>query len=528
VPSRLQTRLFLAAAVAVIAAAVLSNGLVQRSAAERSARQTDAAQDLLTAMLDQETGLRGFLLNRRETFLEPFARGEEQFADAAGRLRRHADGADAALHRRLDEAERLARRWREEAEGAVAAVRAGDQRAATLGDALRRKRLMDRLRAVDGELVRLLDRRRAATLERATIVSGLLVLVLGAVFGLGGWIVFGRRAEERVRRERSDRERHARHGEFVRTLSLLDTEEEAHGLVKRHLERATGGEVTVLVSNPSADRLEAVTPVADGRPFAAALEQAPPRSCLAVRLGTTHEGGGDELLQCELCGKSGAALTTCTPLVVSGEVIGSVLVAHDDDLDVRRECVANAVTQAAPVVANMRNLALAELRAATDSLTGLPNRRLVDETARRMVAQASRSARPLAFVVVDLDRFKSVNDRFGHEKGDDVLVAAAQALAGGVRSSDFVGRLGGEEFVVLLPDTPLEGALVAAEQLRASVAAAEVPGVGRVTASFGVAVMPDDGLDRETVLRRADRALYAAKQAGRDRVVAAGAVPSGV
>ena len=139
-----------------------------------------------------------------------------------------------------------------------------------------------------------------------------------------------------------------------------------------------------------------------------------------------------------------------------------------------------------------------------------------------MVAQAARTGGSLTAVVLDLDNFKQINDEHGHARGDDVLAAAATALKSTLRVSDFVARAGGEEFVVLLPDTGLDGALVVAENLRAAIQAMAVPGLGApVTASFGVAVHPEDARDGEGLLRSADRALYLAKSNGRNRVEAA-------
>jgi diguanylate cyclase (GGDEF)-like protein len=282
--------------------------------------------------------------------------------------------------------------------------------------------------------------------------------------------------------------------------------------------------VVVLNRNNSANRLEAATPLAEDSHLARALaDGVEPRACVAARLGRTHEGdpADSALLCCELCGKT--ANSTCTPLLVSGEVIGSVLVEHPAPLDATdRERVTETVAQASPVIGNLRNLAIAELHAATDSLTGLPNRRALHDALRRMVAQAGRSLAPLAAVALDLDHFKQINDRFGHEKGDDVLAAVGRLLADAVRDSDVAARAGGEEFCILLPDTDLDGALAVAEKLRSAIARLEVPGVDTtITGSFGVASFPLHAMDTPTLLRKSDRALYVAKQHGRDRVEAA-------
>jgi diguanylate cyclase (GGDEF)-like protein len=212
--------------------------------------------------------------------------------------------------------------------------------------------------------------------------------------------------------------------------------------------------------------------------------------------------------------------STCTPLLVSGEVIGSVLVSHPDVLEpVHERRIRESVAQAAPVLGNLRNLAIAELRAATDALTGLPNRRAVEDNLKRMVAQASRSVSPLAALMLDLDLFTQVNDTCGHAKGDEVLAAVGAALQATVRASDFTGRYGGEEFIVLMPNTDQAGAIEAAEKVRTAVAGIEVNGVGRrITVSIGVAIIPDHAADAGGLERAADRALYVAKSNGRDRV----------
>jgi diguanylate cyclase len=121
-------------------------------------------------------------------------------------------------------------------------------------------------------------------------------------------------------------------------------------------------------------------------------------------------------------------------------------------------------------------------------------------------------------VLLDLDRFEHINDTYGHERGDLVLAMVGAVLRSVLRASDFAARFGGEEFIILLPDTDRSGALILAEKLRTAIANAEVAGVGSVSASLGVAVMPDDAGDPEQLLRKADRALYVAKSGGRNRV----------
>jgi diguanylate cyclase (GGDEF)-like protein len=310
--------------------------------------------------------------------------------------------------------------------------------------------------------------------------------------------------------------------EFAETMQLASTENDAYRVITRHIERVIpDGRAIILNRNNSADRLEAVTAMPSDWPLAHALEGARPRSCAAVRTTRSYrrEPGAEPLLTCDVC-RDCPRGSLCTPITVSGEIIGSVLVERFDAFDRDDEArIFQSVAQGAPVLANLRNLAIAELRASTDALTGLPNKRAVAYTLKRMVAQASRTVSPLAVLSLDLDNFKQINDQYGHPHGDEVLAAVGAVLQTATREADFAGRNGGEEFLVLLPATDLRGAHKLAETIASAIHEIYVHNVDRrITASIGIAVLPDDAGDAETLERAADRALYTAKNNGRDRI----------
>jgi diguanylate cyclase (GGDEF)-like protein len=157
--------------------------------------------------------------------------------------------------------------------------------------------------------------------------------------------------------------------------------------------------------------------------------------------------------------------------------------------------------------------------ASTDALTGALNRRAFDVLLGRELARAARMNTSTALLVIDVDRFKDVNDQHGHLAGDRVLVGLAALLGQSIRASDAVARTGGDEFVVLLPATEREGAIVLADRIRESVTTEDLLGNGEtVTVSIGVGVLPAG--NRADLVAAADEALYRAKAAGRDRVAA--------
>jgi diguanylate cyclase (GGDEF)-like protein len=311
-------------------------------------------------------------------------------------------------------------------------------------------------------------------------------------------------------------------------LLAAETPEEACRLAKSAIEsQVSGSAVVALKCDLDADGLALLTPASQSFELALRLNEAKPRSCLAIRVGAAQTSDPDRPLTvlCELCGRGGYA--RCEPLFARGEVTGSMLVTHPAPLSApERRTVDDTIAYLTPVLANLRNLAQAQSRAQTDPLTELPNRRALDAMLKRMFAQANRSGAPLSLVILDVDHFKDVNDTFGHDCGDELLLTVATALAQSVRASDFVARLGGDEFIVALPATDLEGAVNVSQKLRAAVGNARVLGLNwEITASLGTSSYPDHGSNVEAVMRSADTALYEAKKDGRNRVRHAPLIP---
>jgi diguanylate cyclase (GGDEF)-like protein len=543
-------RVLLLVTAAVVAVAVWLGAAVQRDSATTAAARTEASQRMLSSLLDQEAGLRGYQLTRIDRFLSSADVQRATFL-AAGRELRSAAAADPDVSRALAATLASERVWQEEADDEIADARryaeaealAAGANADTTDVSTREMTRHDRLVSqVRGNIARLqteLDDYASEDQRVSMITTVVLALLSFVMVGLTGGLWLNRRVRKEKAAMRAEQEFRDGQTEFSRALLSASSEDEALALLKAYLERDGDRDVTVLQSTSSSDRLEARTPLPDDTPLASRLLDAAPRSCVAMRLSAEHAESRDDhpLLTCDLCSAAGERVDTgascgpsrlCAPLLVSGEVIGSVLTVQGDRLqaDDRRR-VSESVMIAAPVLANLRTIAIAQSRAATDTLTGLPNRRAFNDTLTRMLAQSLRSSSPLTAIAIDLDHFKDINDRYGHEKGDEVLATVAAALREGTRASDFVGRWGGEEFFVLAPDTALDGALALAENLRAAIARLTVVGVDRdLSASFGVAVCPEHAAVPDLLLRQADRALYAAKALGRNRVEVVSGMPA--
>ena len=252
-----------------------------------------------------------------------------------------------------------------------------------------------------------------------------------------------------------------------------------------------------------------------------------PQECWGVRRGQPHMVAtlGEDVV----CGHvKGAELLgyRCLPLVAQGETVGLLYLEEhsrriqirDADLEVMTETIASSLV-------GLRLRERLRTQSIRDALTGLFNRRYLEESMELEISRAERSKTPLSVVMMDVDHFKRFNDAFGHDAGDIVLKNVGELVRRLVRQGDVACRYGGEEIVLVLPATAPEEAQGLAERIRASLHQLDLShrreALGMVTASFGVATFPAQGTTADAVIAAADEALYAAKDGGRDRVVMA-------
>jgi diguanylate cyclase (GGDEF)-like protein len=221
----------------------------------------------------------------------------------------------------------------------------------------------------------------------------------------------------------------------------------------------------------------------------------------------------------------------CIPILAQGETLGIV---HVQSTDAAPQLEASELSfkttfagQVGLSIANIRLREALRTQSVRDALTGLYNRRYLEEVLEREMRRAGRAAQTLGVLMLDLDHFKRFNDTYGHEAGDVVLRETATFLLKNVRAEDFVCRFGGEEFVIILPTADVEGSRARAERLRSKMAELTIlhqgTSLGLVTFSLGVAAFPEHGMSPQELMAAADAALYEAKRGGRDRVVVASA-----
>jgi diguanylate cyclase (GGDEF)-like protein/PAS domain S-box-containing protein len=254
-----------------------------------------------------------------------------------------------------------------------------------------------------------------------------------------------------------------------------------------------------------------------------------PLSCWALRTGHPHlVVAGDSTARCEhAAGVKNTYL--CTPVLAQGETLGIVhFQATDNAPELDASEISFKTTFAGQVGLSIANIRLREAlrtQSVRDALTGLYNRRYLEEVLAREVRRAAQAGQSLGILMIDLDHFKSFNDTYGHDAGDVVLRETGASLTKSIRAEDFVCRFGGEEFVVILPTADLAASSMRAERLRMQMKELTVLHQGRsmgmLTISIGVAVFPEHGTSPKELMAAADAALYEAKRNGRDQIAIA-------
>ena len=251
-----------------------------------------------------------------------------------------------------------------------------------------------------------------------------------------------------------------------------------------------------------------------------------PDDCWAMRRGTAHLTTGLENdLVCPHVGALSSAASLCVPLTAQGETLGILhLRGNNGELTVgRQQFVQTVADTIALALANLKLRESLREQSIHDRLTGLFNRRYMEETLGLQIAASSRARQSIGMIMIDIDHFKPINDNHGHLAGDAVLSWLGELLEASVRAGDVVCRFGGDEFAIVMLDTSIDLARARAEEVREAVADMRVMYEGHildpVTLSLGVAVFPADGIMTDELIRAADAALYRAKEAGRDQVV---------
>jgi diguanylate cyclase (GGDEF)-like protein/PAS domain S-box-containing protein len=254
-----------------------------------------------------------------------------------------------------------------------------------------------------------------------------------------------------------------------------------------------------------------------------------PNDCWALRHGRTHPLSEDQGgLQCLHLSEPLPAVSYCLPVQIRGEILGilNVRSQHKENLEAAKFQLAyTVVEQAGMTLSNLNLRAALREQSIRDTVTGLYNRRYMEEALKQHLSRVTRHLHPLGILMIDIDHFKSFNDVHGHAAGDRILRELGKFLQSHIRGEDIACRYGGEEFILIMPDVFLEATKNRAEQLRQEAKELRVEDIGQlyagITLSIGVALYPLHGRTIENVLRAADSALYRAKQEGRDQVVIA-------
>jgi diguanylate cyclase (GGDEF)-like protein len=532
------TRVLVAIGVLAVASLLIAGGAFaitdreQNAVSAASARLDelhDIAGDIADAVDGQEGALDDFILTGDELALARYEDDARQDAAAIERLG-NADYGQPEIESALATLSAVNEDWQSLVAGpAIAARKSGNQAELDRFNSL----AANDHQAVEAALKHaddLLDSASVAVTVRASSIGAMRLIGTGVAFGV--FLVAFAFALFVVRRFGRILERDARQAvvlnRFTEVTSFAGDDGEIAIANLTALGRLVEPDASVThILNRSLDR--AVPEASTGGAVADVLPLHDLNRCAGMLRGSMYVSDdlADDLsVHCPAYPASSGTLA-CIPLS-SGESVGAVHLywRTPNGLPLeRRAAVARITEHAALAIGNRRLLAALHGQANTDPRTGLANSRAFDDAIERTLA--SRAEHEVASVLmIDLDHFKLFNDRHGHPAGDEALRSFAGVLRSCMRDGDIAARYGGEEFAVLLPGVDREAAEMVAERIRArteSTIISLAPGItDRITVSVGIASAPEQGLERITLLRLADEALYRAKAGGRNRIVTAG------
>jgi diguanylate cyclase (GGDEF)-like protein len=497
---------------------------------------------LISAVKDGETGQRGFILTGREDYLTPLFQGYAEVDHLLGSLKGEIDPKEypefVALQAQIAEQRtywnQVIQLHRDKGQAeAIARIRAGEG-----------KRLMDTVRqevaGIEGRIQQQsllasqkIELRRQIILIALLIIALLDLILIAILYKFTFRVLDETKTSENRLMELSEQlsrgmlELERRNHETVlmsRMASALHSTTdfpECYDIITRFASQLfSNAPGCIHLYHPSRDVLE-LAGAWNGWESAKSLFE--PHQCWSVRRGQTHsvQDTSKDLICPHMAGLTlGANGYVCVPLMAQGEPIGVLTLCNHPSTGIE---LAEAFAE--QVSLGVANLALRESlrhQSIIDSLTGLHNRRFLDETISRELLRAGRNQSTTAIVLLDVDHFKRFNDTHGHEAGDAVLRHLAVEMKRLVRASDLACRFGGEEFALVLPECTHAGAVARCEALREAVSRMQVmyggSPLGPVTISMGIAMYPQNGQKADELLQAADKALYEAKRLGRNRV----------
>ena len=337
-------------------------------------------------------------------------------------------------------------------------------------------------------------------------------------------------ANENLNHEKAHLEQYNRQREVMASMTdLLQaslTVEEASEIVSTHLKILFPESIGAVYLMNSSGSLEPAAILGEPKLFDVTYTT---NECWALRRGRPyHFGINFPNPACAHVGKNIPSLALCVPLSAQNEILGNLHISSKNHREIElvdegQKFIEEIANSFALALGNLRLREKLHILSIRDPLTGLFNRRYLDETLPREINRAERSKGSLGVLLFDIDHFKKFNDTYGHDAGDLVLKNMADVITSIFRESDIACRYGGEEFIIILPDTSIEISKQRAEMLRNKVALMKLDhngqDIGRVTISVGVAAYPQHGETRDTLIKSADKAAYQAKKDGRNLVV---------